>query len=129
MTPSSPLQASPDASASSVKGVGQPPILEVENLKKFYEIKTGFFEKKILKALNGISFSVAPKTTLGIVGETGCGKSTLAKTIMQIVEPTEGDIRIHGESYKKHSKTQVPKKNPNDFSGSLSLIKPSKESD
>lgn len=75
------------------------PVLEVSNIHKNYEIKTGFRSKKTLKVLGGISFSVAGQSTLGIVGESGCGKSTLAKTIMQIVPPTSGNILIHGKSY------------------------------
>ena len=86
------------------------PILEVENLKKSYELKTGFRQKEIIRALNGVSFSVQPNATLGIVGETGCGKSTLAKTLMRIVQPTEGDIRLHGESFKGIPKSEYRKK-------------------
>lgn len=86
------------------------PILQVNGLSKNYEVKTGFFEKKTIHALNDVSFSVAPKTTLGIVGETGCGKSTLAKTIMQIVSPTSGDILITGKSYKEISQKDYRRK-------------------
>jgi len=86
------------------------PVLEVQNLQKHYEIKTGFRKKKTIEALKGVSFSVMPKTTLGIVGETGCGKSTLAKTIMQIVEPSSGDILIEGKSFKQISKKEYRRK-------------------
>jgi dipeptide transport system ATP-binding protein len=86
------------------------PILEVKNLKKFYEIKTGFREKSTIKALNDVSFTIQPKTTLGIVGETGCGKSTLAKTLMQIVKPTEGDILLQGTSYQAIAPSDYRKK-------------------
>ena len=86
------------------------PILEVKNLQKHYEVKTGFRKKQTIKALQDVSFSVQPRTTLGIVGETGSGKSTLIKTIMQIVQPTRGDIHIHGQSYKQIPKLEYLKK-------------------
>lgn len=86
------------------------PILKVEGLKKFYDVKTGFNSKTTLKVLNGVSFSVQPKTTLGIVGESGCGKSTLAKAVMQIVSPSAGDIQINGVSYNQIPKAEYRKK-------------------
>lgn len=86
------------------------PILEIKDLNKNYELKTGLFKKEIIHALNGVSFAVRPKTTLGIVGETGCGKSTLAKTIMQIVPPSSGDILVDGKSYKEIPKKDYRKK-------------------
>ncbi|MEZ4846670.1 MAG: ATP-binding cassette domain-containing protein [Bdellovibrionota bacterium] len=86
------------------------PILEVENLRKVYQIKTGFLNRETVHALNGVSFSVQPQTTLGIVGETGCGKSTLAKILMQIVTPTEGEIRVGGQSSKNIPKDMYRKK-------------------
>lgn len=85
-------------------------ILEVQNLRKHYDVKVGFSEKRTIKALDGVSFSVEAKKTLGIVGETGCGKSTLAKTIMQIVEPSDGDIKIEGVSFRDIAKTAYRKK-------------------
>ena len=67
-------------------------IFEVNDLKKHYQIQSPFQEKKIIKALNGVSFSLEYKKTLGLVGESGCGKSTLAKTLLQLEEITSGNI-------------------------------------
>ncbi len=73
-------------------------LLEVENLKKYFEIKSGSIkeEKQILKAVDGVSFSVKKSETLGIVGESGCGKSTLGRTILRLNDITEGSVKFNG---------------------------------
>ena len=74
------------------------PLLEVRDLKKHYPISGGWFGGSIkhVRALDGISFKLGRGKTLGIVGESGCGKSTAAKTIMRLIEPTGGQILING---------------------------------
>ena len=67
-------------------------MLEVRALKKYFPLKGA----KVLRAVDGISFSVAEGETLGLVGESGCGKSTAAKAILRLIEPTEGTIRLRG---------------------------------
>ena len=74
------------------------PILEVQDLKKYYPIKTGFFGHTDLKAVDGVSFSLYKGETLGIVGESGCGKTTLGRTVLRLEEPTGGDVLFDGES-------------------------------
>jgi len=76
----------------------QKPILEVKGLKKYFDIQGGVFGKKVgeVKAVDGVSFSVNPGEILGIVGESGCGKSTTGKAILRLVEPTEGEIKFEG---------------------------------
>ena len=73
-------------------------LLEVENLKKYFEIKSGTIkqEKQVLKAVDGVSFSVKKSETLGIVGESGCGKSTLGRTILRLNDITEGSVKFNG---------------------------------
>lgn len=72
-------------------------LLEVKNLKKYYEIKQGMFKKISVKAVNDVSFQIKKGETLGLVGESGCGKTTLGRTILRLFEPTSGDIYFKGE--------------------------------
>ena len=59
-------------------------LLEVKNLKKYYPVRTGFIKKTELKAVDDVSFFIRKGETLGIVGEIGCGKSTLVKSILRL---------------------------------------------
>jgi oligopeptide transport system ATP-binding protein len=72
-------------------------LLEVKNLKKYYEIKQGIFKKTLVKAVDDVSFQIKKGETLGLVGESGCGKTTLGRTILRILEPTGGEIYFKGE--------------------------------
>ena len=82
-------------------------ILEVENLKKWFPVRSGIFslfgEKKWVRAVDDVSFTITEGDSLCIVGESGCGKTTLARTILRLIEPTEGVTRFHGENvYEKN---------------------------
>ncbi len=72
-------------------------ILEVEHLKQYFPIRTGFFETKPLKAVDDVSFSIKPGETLGLVGESGCGKTTVGRSIIRIYKPTDGKVTFDGE--------------------------------
>ncbi|MCF6172770.1 MAG: ATP-binding cassette domain-containing protein, partial [Campylobacteraceae bacterium] len=77
-------------------------VYEIKDLKKYYEINLGLFKKpKIIKAVNGVSFDVKKGEVLSIVGESGCGKSTTAKMLLKIEEPTSGEILFYGEDITK----------------------------
>ncbi|HEY8464386.1 MAG TPA: oligopeptide/dipeptide ABC transporter ATP-binding protein [Bacillota bacterium] len=70
------------------------PLLKVQNLKKHFQLSQGFFykQRRVLKAVDGISFNIARGETLGLVGESGCGKTTAGRTIIRLYEPTAGKI-------------------------------------
>jgi oligopeptide/dipeptide ABC transporter ATP-binding protein len=70
----------------------KPTLLEVKNLKKHFQVNTFNKGKQTVNALNGISFLLHEGETLGLVGESGCGKSTAARVILRLVEPTSGEI-------------------------------------
>jgi len=83
---------------ASANGHASPPVLEVRDLKKHFDIRHGFLRRSggVVFAVDGVSFSIAPHETLGLVGESGCGKSTVGRTVLRLIEPTEGSIRLDG---------------------------------
>lgn len=72
-------------------------LIEVHNLKKYFPVKTGFMKTNHVKAVDDVSFYIEKGETLGLVGESGCGKTTLGRTILRLHEPTEGKIVYKGE--------------------------------
>ena len=83
-------------------------LFEIKNLKKHYEINKGLFAKPtIIKAVNDISFEVKKGEVFSIVGESGCGKSTTAKLLMTIEEPTNGRIFFEGKDITKFNKKEL----------------------
>jgi oligopeptide/dipeptide ABC transporter ATP-binding protein len=89
------MNALPPASHGGPKGV---PLLEVRDLKKQFPIIKGLFSRVSgqVRAVDGVSFHIAPGETLGLVGESGCGKSTVGRTLLKLLEPSSGSIRVHG---------------------------------
>ncbi|MGM8214345.1 ABC transporter ATP-binding protein [Bacillaceae bacterium W0354] len=85
------------------------PILQVNNLKKYFDVKGGVFSRKVgeVKAVDEVSFTVNKGEILGIVGESGCGKSTTGKAILRLIEPTEGEILFEGEDISKINDEQM----------------------
>jgi len=93
----------PKATAAEAQGAGAKPLLEVQNLGKDYDLSSGWLarllareEKKILKAVDGVSFSIRKGTTFGLVGESGSGKSTVARMVAGLTPPTRGTILFDG---------------------------------
>ena len=86
------------------------PIIEVKDLQKFFPLASqGIFSrvKGDNKAVNGVSFSINKGETLGLVGESGCGKSTVGRTILKLYEPTSGSITFEGEDITKYSNSKM----------------------
>lgn len=76
------------------------PLLEVEHLKEYFNINVGLFRSKPLKAVDDVSFSIKNGETLGLVGESGCGKTTVGRTLLHLYKPTDGIIRYRGQEIK-----------------------------
>ena len=74
-----------------------PNLLEVKNLKQYFDINMGFFRSKPLKAVDDVSFAIKKGETLGLVGESGCGKTTVGRTILHLYKPTGGEVWYDGK--------------------------------
>jgi peptide/nickel transport system ATP-binding protein len=79
------------------------PILEIKNLKTYFPINKGIFgkPKDFVHAVDDVSFDVYPGETLGLVGESGCGKTTLGRTVLRLIEPTSGEVIFNGKNITK----------------------------
>lgn len=86
------------AGTGRASGPAEAPTLEVADLRKHFPIRTGIVSRVTgyVHAVDGICFSIGSGETLGLVGESGCGKSTAGRTVLKLMEPTSGTIRLHG---------------------------------
>ena len=99
-------------------------ILEVEHLKQYFPIRTGFFETKPLKAVDDVSFSIKPGETLGLVGESGCGKTTAGRSIIRIYKPTDGKVTFDGEEITDKNILKIRRKMQMVFQDPYSSLNP-----
>lgn len=81
----------------------QEPLISVRNLKKYFHVG----KDAVLKAVDGISFDIYPGETFGLVGESGCGKSTAGRTIIRLYDPTEGEVIFNGKNIYDLSRSQM----------------------
>jgi oligopeptide/dipeptide ABC transporter ATP-binding protein len=93
----------------SVSTSNRPPVLEVQGLKKHFPIRRGFLRRTSghVFAVDGVNLTIHEGEALGLVGESGCGKSTVGRVILRLIEPTEGVIRIGGEDIRELSKGEL----------------------
>lgn len=84
-------------------------ILKVEHLKKYFPIKGGFFRKTIgyVKSVDDVSFELGSNETMGLVGESGCGKTTTGRTILRLIEKTDGNVFYKGQDIYKLNKNEM----------------------
>ena len=75
-------------------------LVEIRHLKEYFNINVGFFKTKPLKAVDDVSFTIKRGETLGLVGESGCGKTTVGRTILNLYKPTAGEIIYDGKPVK-----------------------------
>jgi oligopeptide/dipeptide ABC transporter ATP-binding protein len=85
------------------------PVMAVEGLKKHFPVKKGLLRRTAghVYAVDGVSFTVNEGETLGLVGESGCGKSTVARTVLRLVEPTDGSIKLNGHDITRLGKSAL----------------------
>ena len=106
-----------DDSAKLFEGAEKDPnyLLVVKNLKKYFPIKSSFLRVTVgnVKAVDGVSFKIKRGTTMGLVGESGCGKSTVGRTILRLQEKTDGEVYFNGKEIFSLSKKELRKERPN----------------
>jgi len=100
-------------------------LVEVKNLKEYFNINTGLFSSKPLKAVDDVSFAIRRGETLGLVGESGCGKTTVGRTLLHLYKPTAGEIWFDGKQIKtKQDILEYRKKSAMVFQDPYSSLNP-----
>ena len=86
------------------------PLLKVRNLKKYFPIRGGLLSREVARvhAVDDVSFDIMPGETLGLVGESGCGKSTTGRTILRLIEATAGEVTFQGRNVTALDKRWLP---------------------
>ena len=101
------------------------PLIEVKNLKKYFDISVGMFKSKSLKAVDDVSFTIQKGETLGLVGESGCGKTTVGRTILHLYKLTGGEVWYNGKKIEtKNDVNEFRKKATMVFQDPYSSLNP-----
>jgi oligopeptide transport system ATP-binding protein len=90
------------------------PLVSVRDLKMYFPIRSGFLSTKPLKAVDGISFSIDQGETLGLVGESGCGKTTVGRALLHLYKPTSGEVWYDG--------TRITEKNIREYRKYMQIV-------
>ena len=99
-------------------------LLEVKDLKQHFPIKTGFMKTLPLKAVDGVSFAIKPGETLGLVGESGCGKTTVGRSLLHLYNPTGGEILFDGKPVNSKTIRDMRKETQMVFQDPYSSLNP-----
>ena len=86
---------------SEARNAANAPLVEVKNLKLYFPISSGFLKTAMLKAVDDVSFTIGRGETLGLVGESGCGKTTVGRTLLHLYTPTAGEVIFDGKRVDK----------------------------
>ena len=100
------------------------PLLEVRDLKQHFPIRSSWGKPKMLKAVDGVSFAINKGETLGLVGESGCGKTTVGRSLLHLYTPTSGEVLFNGERVTDKNITQMRKKMQMVFQDPYSSLDP-----
>jgi len=102
-------EAAVRGNGSTPPATANAPVLEVKGLKKHFPIKKGLLSRTAgyVYAVDGVSFDIKDGETLGLVGESGCGKSTVGRTVLRLIEPTAGSIKVSGEDIGGLGKSEL----------------------
>jgi peptide/nickel transport system ATP-binding protein len=97
------IQDAPSDTAITAPPPRREPLLRVEGLTKYFPVRGDFFRPGgVVRAVDGVDFTVAPGETLGLVGESGCGKTTTGRAVVRLLEPTSGKIIFEGQDIARH---------------------------
>ncbi len=99
-------------------------LLEVSHLKQYFPVKTGFIKTTSLKAVDDVSFAIRPGETLGLVGESGCGKTTVGRSILRLYTPTDGSVVFNGEEVTEKNITALRRQMQMVFQDPYSSLNP-----
>ncbi len=99
-------------------------LVEVKNLKLYFPITTGFLKTTMLKAVDDVSFSIGRGETLGLVGESGCGKTTVGRTLLHLYKPTSGEVIFDGRRVDKSTMSEFRRRAQMVFQDPYSSLNP-----